>query len=52
MMTGKPKVSPDWSLPDEDQDTMINHGRKSPEVPANQDADKDFFCDSERQLAV
>ena len=29
---------------DEDQDTMI--------VPANQDADKDFFQDSERQSAV
>ena len=27
-------------------------GRKSPEVPADQDADKDFFHDSERQLVV
>ena len=31
---------------------MTTQGRKSPEVPANQDADKDFFHDSERQLAV
>ena len=38
--------------PDEDQDTMTTQGRKSPEVPANQDADKDFFHDSERQLVV
>ena len=30
--------------PDEDQDTII--------VPANQDADKDFFQDSKRQSAV
>ena len=43
---------PGLVTPDEDQDTMINHGRKSPEVPADQDADKDFFRDSERQLAV
>ena len=54
-----PKVTPlpppednDWETesiprlvtPDEDQDTMI--------VPANQDADKDFFQDSKRQSAV
>ena len=38
--------------PDEDQDTMTTQERKSPEVPADQDADKDFFHDSERQLAV
>ena len=38
--------------PDEDQDTRTTQGRKSPEVPADQDADKDFFHDSERQLAV
>ena len=38
--------------PDEDQDTMTTQGRKSPEVPADQDADKDFFHDSERQLVV
>ena len=38
--------------PDEDQDTMTTRKRKSPEVPANQDADKDFFHDSERQLAA
>ena len=38
--------------PDEDQDTLTTQGRKSPEVPADQDADKDFFHDSERQLVV
>ena len=38
--------------PDEDQDTMTTQERKSPEVPADQDADKDFFHDSERQLVV
>ena len=38
--------------PDEEQDTMTIQGRKSPEVPADQDADKDFFHDSERQSAV
>ena len=38
--------------PNEDQDTMMNQERKSPEVPADQDADKDFFHDSERQLVV
>ena len=43
---------PGLVTPDEDQDTMTTQGRKSPEVPANQDADKDFFHDSERQLAV
>ena len=37
--------------PDEDQDSMTTQGRKSPEVPANQDADKDFFQDSERQFS-
>ena len=55
-----PPEDDDWeteSLPrlvtsDEDQDTAINQGRKSPEVPADQDADKDFFQDSERQSAV
>ena len=52
MMTGKQKVSPDLVTLDEDQDTMTTQGRKSPEVPANQDADKDFFHDSERQLVV
>ena len=31
---------------------MMNQERKSPEVPANQDADKDFFHDSKRQLVV
>ena len=35
---------PGLVTPDEDQDTMI--------VPADQDADKDFFQDSERQSAV
>ena len=47
-----PPENDDWeteSMPelvaiDEDQDTVI--------VPANQDADKDFFQDSERQSAV
>ena len=43
---------PGLVTPDEDQDTVINQGRKSPKVPANQDADKDFFQDSERQSAV
>ena len=43
---------PRMVTPDEDQDTMTIQGRKSPEVPANQDADKDFFHDSERQLVV
>ena len=43
---------PGLVTPDEDQDTMTTQGRKSPEVPANQDADKDFFHDSERQLVV
>ena len=38
--------------PDEDQDTLTTQGRKFPEVPADQDADKDFFHDSERQLVV
>ena len=52
MMTGKLKSLPRLVIPDEDQDIEINQGRKSPEVPANQDADKDFFHDSERQLAV
>ena len=62
-----PKVTPypppeddDWETeslprlvtPDEDLDTMTTQERKSPEVPADQDADKDFFHDSERQLAV
>ena len=46
------KSLPGLVTPDEDQDTMINQGRKSPEVPADQDADKDFFQDSERQSAV
>ena len=31
---------------------MTTQGRKSPEVPADQGADKDFFHDSERQLVV
>ena len=52
MMTGKQKISPGLVTPDEDQDTMTTQERKSPEVPANQDADKDFFHDSERQLVV
>ena len=43
---------PGLVTPDEDQDTVINQGRKSPEVPADQDADKDFFQDSKRQSAV
>ena len=43
---------PGLVTPDEDQDTMTTQGRKSPEVPADQDADKDFFHDSERQLVV
>ena len=55
-----PPEDDDWeteSLPrlvtqDEDQDSMTTQGRKSPEVPAHQDADKDFFQDSERQSAV
>ena len=38
--------------PDEDQDTLITQGQNSPGVPANQDADRDFFHDSERQLVV
>ena len=38
------KSMPELVALDEDQDTMI--------VPANQDADKDFFQDSERQSAV
>ena len=38
--------------PDEDQDTLTTQGKKSPEVPTDQDADKDFFHDSERQLVV
>ena len=38
------KSIPGLVTPDEDQDTVI--------VPANQDADKDFFQDSERQSAV
>ena len=52
MMTGKQKVSPRLVTPDEDQDTLTTQGRKSPEVPADQDADRDFFQDSERQLVV
>ena len=48
-----PPEDDDWEIesipglvtPDEDQDTVIV-------VPANQDADKDFFQDSERQSAV
>ena len=43
---------PGLVTPDEDQDTMTTQGRKSPEVPADQDADRDFFQDSERQLVV
>ena len=43
---------PGLVTPDEDQDTMTTQERKSPEVPADQDADKDFFHDSERQLMV
>ena len=43
---------PGLVTPDEDQDTVINQGRESPEVPADQDADKDFFQDSERQSVV
>ena len=47
-----PPENDDWETesipglvtPDEDQDTVI--------VPADQDADKDFFQDSERQSAV
>ena len=46
------KSLPGLVTPDEDLDTVINQARKSPEVPADQDADKDFFHDSERQLAV
>ena len=38
--------------PDEDQDTLTTQEKKSPGVPANQDADRDFFHDSERQLVV
>ena len=38
--------------PDEDQDTLTTQGKKSPGVPADQDADRDFFHDSERQLVV
>ena len=56
----RPPEDDDWETeslprlvtPDEDQDTMTAQGRKSPEVPADQDADKDFFHDSERQLVV
>ena len=44
MMIGKLKVWPELVAIDEDQDTVT--------VPANQDADKDFFQDSERQSAV
>ena len=43
---------PGLVTPDEDQDSMMTQGRKSPEVPADQDADKDFFQDSKRQSAV
>ena len=43
---------PGLVTPDEDQDTMTTQERKSPEVPADQDADKEFFHDSERQLVV
>ena len=43
---------PGLVTPDEDQDTLTTQGKKSPEVPADQDADKDFFHDSERQLVV
>ena len=43
---------PGLVTPDEDQDSMTTQGRKSPEVPANQDADKDFFQDSKRQSVV
>ena len=58
--TPPPPEDDDWETeslpglvtPDEDQDTMTTQGRKSPEVPADQDADKDFFHDSERQLVV
>ena len=38
--------------PDEDQDTLTTQGKKSPGVLADQDADRDFFHDSERQLVV
>ena len=43
---------PGLVTPDEDQDTLMTQGKKSPEVPADQDADKDFFHDSEKQLVV
>ena len=46
------KSLPGLVTPDEDQDSMTTQGRKSPEVPADQDADKDFFQDSKRQSAV
>ena len=52
MMTGETKSLPRLVTPDEDQDTLTTQERKSPEVPANQDANKDFFHDSERQLVV
>ena len=52
MMAGKQKVSLDLVTPDEDQDTLTTQGKKSPGVPADQDADRDFFHDSERQLVV
>ena len=48
----KTESLPGLVTPDEDQDTMTTQERKSPEVPANQNADKDFFHDSERQLVV
>ena len=45
MRTGTPKICPSLVDIDKDQDTMTV-------VPANQNADKDFFKDSERQSEV
>ena len=53
MMAWETESLPRLVTPDEDQDTLTNpRKRKSPGVPADQDAERDFFHDSERQLVV
>ena len=48
----KTESLPGLVTPDEDQDTLTTQGKKSPGVPADQYADRDFLHDFERQLVV
>ena len=43
---------PDLVTPNEEEDSTINQMQKSPEAPADLDANKDFFRDTDRQLVV